>query len=339
MRAILSLGVVLSMSILTSGPPAYGRGGCSGGGCSGGGGAEMGLALPALNMVAVAPPSWLWTKTDDPTWQALWFGGAQVGAYRLKDDTYRPLSSQGEWGEVCDIPSAAPPVPGRRLIGQVRTDPKKEPPKCSCCDMCACGGKCKCSACKCKTTKPKVVEEEIPNFGVDEPYINKDGLRYYYNGKEITRDEAKRLLEKSELIDDSQKMRMTVIGTESQTAKVKADMDSPAVAALRAWVLPMYYAPDHWAVSRSGFKCDGAPTIYLQSADGRVLHRQDDYQGPEELMAAVRKIDPLYDPRKDPDLRKTPVGGVSLPPAPLLALGGLAAAGGLAYLRSKRRNA
>jgi hypothetical protein len=54
-----------------------------------------------------------------------------------------------------------------------------------------------------------------------------------------------------------------------------------------------------------GFRTDGRPTIYVQDAAGRVLHRQDDYDGAEQLAGALRRPGP-YDPATDPDRRKKP---------------------------------
>jgi len=95
------------------------------------------------------------------------------------------------------------------------------------------------------------------------------------------------------------------------------------------------YLPDHWAVARSGFKVDGQPTIYLQAPDGTVLHRQDDYHdGPEALAQALRRTDPHYDPRKDPDLRQRLLPNFRLPsvPVPVWFL-----AAGVLYLLFRRR--
>jgi hypothetical protein len=68
------------------------------------------------------------------------------------------------------------------------------------------------------------------------------------------------------------------------------------------------YSPDDWEVSRFGFVTTGSPTIYIQQPDGKVLHRQDDYKGLDDLKVVFSKIrvkDPNYDPSKDPDLRKS----------------------------------
>src|SRR5262249_5283542 len=56
---------------------------------------------------------------------------------------------------------------------------------------------------------------------------------------------------------------------------------------------------------RPGFFTGGAPTIYLLAADGKVLHRQDEYTGGAAAAAeAFRRARTDYDPRRDPDRRK-----------------------------------
>ena len=50
----------------------------------------------------------------------------------------------------------------------------------------------------------------------------------------------------------------------------------------------------------------GKPTIYIQTGTGKVLHRQDEYDGPGPLSGAIRRAK-SYDASKDADLRKEPV--------------------------------
>lgn len=78
------------------------------------------------------------------------------------------------------------------------------------------------------------------------------------------------------------------------------------------------YPPDHWAVRDAGFVTSGNPTIYCQAADGTVLHRQDEYRGPDALAEVLRKADPTYRPEKDPDLNKSLS---NLPPWPCVCCG------------------
>lgn len=108
------------------------------------------------------------------------------------------------------------------------------------------------------------------------------------------------------LPDDTDRLRLTVIGPEKERRTVLTDLDAdPALKAVRDRVVVQGYAPDAWPVARAGFKTDGLPTIYLQSPSGKVLHRQDTYEGgAEQLAEAIRKADPAYDPRKDPNLTR-----------------------------------
>ena len=53
------------------------------------------------------------------------------------------------------------------------------------------------------------------------------------------------------------------------------------------WASLRGYPPNHWSLE-PGFVTTGSPTIYCQAPSGKVLHRQDDYQGGgEELSEAL----------------------------------------------------
>jgi len=108
--------------------------------------------------------------------------------------------------------------------------------------------------------------------------------------------------------DDSQWLRLTIIGSAADRQTVLDDLQShPALAELRGRLAVQAYDPEHWAVAASGFVRTGKPIIYVQAPDGRVLHRQDAYRGPERLAAALRRADPDYHAERDPDLDQTPV--------------------------------
>jgi hypothetical protein len=139
-------------------------------------------------------------------------------------------------------------------------------------------------------------------------------------------------LAQNSLTDDSRRVRLTAIGPKEARHQVLDDWQHhPAFAPFREQVLIQAYAPDDPMVSRFGFVTSGKPTIYLQAADGKVQHRQDDYRGPEQLAEAVaqavRKADPSYDRAKDPDLTK-PISLGTVPPE-LLVPAGLAGVLGL----------
>lgn len=162
-----------------------------------------------------------------------------------------------------------------------------------------------------------------PNFGVDTDKLNGHDESYRLNGTPISQAQARQALAGGAIPDDAGRLRLTVIGAADLTARVADDLArSPALAEWKTRLVPQCYAPEHWSVARAGFVTTGKPTIYLQAPDGKVLHRQDDYDdGPEGLARALRRADPSYDARKDPDLRKLrPHLDWSLVPPPLWLL-------------------
>jgi hypothetical protein len=151
---------------------------------------------------------------------------------------------------------------------------------------------------------------EVPNFGVMQTKLNGSTSHHSINGRSVTEEDALAALQ-GKLTDDSQKLRLTIIGPQEKRQVVLADWNaSPSLAALKDKVLVQGYDPTHWAVANAGFRTTGQPNIYLQAPDGKVLHRQDDYRGPDKLAEAIRKADPNYQPNNDPDLNK------SNPPSP-----------------------
>lgn len=159
---------------------------------------------------------------------------------------------------------------------------------------------------------------------------------------EITRQEAiERLLPieagKDDIPDDSKKFRLTVIGKPEERKPV-IEAWAQVEPELRNRVVTWSVSPDHHSLRESDsgtpkFKLDGKPGVYFTASDGQVIHRQDDFKGPEDFHA-IRKGVKIYDQDKDLDLRKpkpapNPLGpnAPSLPfhPAMLAALllGGL----------------
>lgn len=158
-----------------------------------------------------------------------------------------------------------------------------------------------------------VLEEDgVHNFGIDRSRINGRHERFMLNGREISRAEAIEAIGGAGLVDDSNKLRLTIIGTEAERACVLADLNGP-LKDMAADYLVQAYSPNDWAVAKAGFVTTGKPTIYIQQADGVVLHRQDDYAdgaaGLRTVFERLRKPDPNYQPAKDNDLRR---GGVRL---------------------------
>jgi len=153
------------------------------------------------------------------------------------------------------------------------------------------------------------------NFGVDVDRIHRSPEQITVSPstgskdkKEIGRQEAIEIITKG-LPEDRQKLRVTVIGSESACQQVVNDLKtSPALLPYSSNVLIQDYRPGEWALN-CGFLATVDPTIYVQkppdqAGRGKVLHRQDGYDGPEKLAVALRKADPSYNPANDPDLRR-----------------------------------
>jgi hypothetical protein len=154
----------------------------------------------------------------------------------------------------------------------------------------------------------QVEQDGVRNFGIMRDQLAEGPEKITCNREEITKADAKKLLETGSLTDDSGKLRLTLIGPADLRQKVLDDLRGPLAPHAKDLLVQSYPA-DHWSVARAGFQTSGSPTIYLQEASGKVLHRQDDYaDGPDGLKKAiesVRRPDPSYDRAQDPDRRRT----------------------------------
>lgn len=138
--------------------------------------------------------------------------------------------------------------------------------------------------------------------------------RYSTATGDVTADEAKRMIQDSRIPTPAGKLAVTVIGPDATRAKVLADLNgSPLFAEVRRDIVVRDYDPTHWHVAAAGFVTGGSPTIYVQTADGTVLHRQDTYDGPESLLEALRRASPNYDPKRDSNLAKLGLRWLGLP--------------------------
>jgi hypothetical protein len=229
------------------------------------------LTLLAFAAAAVAGHEWR-SFPDDKNELALWKDGVQLGNYRVSEKKYYPHLAPGVWGDPCP-----PPYP---------------PPL----DVVAPG---------------KIESDGTINFGLDRARVNPTG-KHLLDGKEVSKEELLQALGQPRLPDDSQWPSITIIGPEAARKKVLSDLrNSPILTPWKERFKVQDYPPDHWAVRDAGFVTTGQPTIYCQAADGTVLHRQDEYRGPQALAEVLRKADPAYQPERDPDLNK------SLPSVPL----------------------
>lgn len=151
----------------------------------------------------------------------------------------------------------------------------------------------------CPIAAPAVVGDTLPLTGVDWDKLG--GSKYLAaGGKRISRQDAFEAVERNGLVDESSKRRIAVIGAKADRQVVLNEIGRVP------WAVITAHDPDDWRVARYGFKTDGRPTVYIQEADGKVVHRQDDAK---DVAIAVRRADPNYDPAKDPDLRNNPLAG------------------------------
>lgn len=273
---------------------------------AGWGGGSCGPVGPSYSP-PVAPPVYSWVKIDADN-LALTYGGKQVGGYRISTHVYRDLDS-GEWGDT-SVPKHPLPAYAKAAC-EVRAECK-----CGCVD----GGTCNCAVRDWRTHG--VQTDRVPESAVP---------RYYVSGEQVSGDTAKRLVGAPTLPNDADKLRLTVIGDAAQQAKFLAD-----IAPVASQYVVNAYSPSDWQVNGYGF----VPGIYLQDKAGKVLHRQSDYVVDTE---ALRRLDPAYDPLKDPDCRKkvpappdaTPLSDTDLLPH-VCCLGLLGVAGIMAFQKGRK---
>ncbi|HTU89590.1 MAG TPA: hypothetical protein VMF69_05780 [Gemmataceae bacterium] len=224
------------------------------------------VPLVLLLLARAALAGYEWRSfPDDMDQLSLWKEGVQLGNYRISERKYYPQLTPGVWGDPC--PSPYPP-------------PQEPAPG-------------------------KIDSDGTINFGLDRAHLQAAG-KHLLDGKEVGKDELLQALGKLCLPDDSKWPSLTIIGPEAARQKVLSDLQSsPYLAAWKDRIKVRDYPPDHWAVKDAGFVTTGQPTIYSQAPDGTVLHRQDEYRGPEALAEVLRKADPAYQPERDPDLNKS----------------------------------
>jgi hypothetical protein len=254
----------------------------------------------ALSNAAVAAP-YEW-RVIDANQAALYRGTVQQGVWIMARQCYRELLPDGNWSSDQEL-SPFPP-PESHLV--------------------------------------KVIEQQEQNFGLDRSRLDRGVEKFWLGGREVTRKQAYTALSGAgkDLIDDREKLRLTVIGTAAECQAVVKDLESnPALSVFADTLLVQSYRPDNWAVKELGF-LPGSPRIMVQGGPdfrgaGKVLHSQGDYQGgPQALADALRRVRPDYDPNKDLDKRKTPAkpatpdaGNSTIALIVMLLAGGLTVAG------------
>jgi hypothetical protein len=241
-------------------------------------------------------------KVIDANQIALYSAGKQLGVWIMARQCYRELLPDGNWSSDQELAPFAPPA----------------------------------------SHLAKIIEQQEQNFGLDRSRIDSGVEKFWLGGREVTRKQAYSAIEGKgkDLIDDREKLRLTVIGTPSECKAVIADLESnPALSVFADTLLVQSYRPDNWAVKELGF-LPGTPRIMVQGGPdsrgaGKVLHSQPDYNGGANALAdALRRVRPDYDPNKDVDKRKAPAkptapdaGNSTIALVVMLLAGGLTVAG------------
>jgi hypothetical protein len=237
--------------------------------------------------VASKQATFQWVRLPDCTQYALYKDGVQQGNYDYEAKVYRPFSPPDKWGEVTQPPATPPETPaaGKEPENKVRVN---------------------------EVPGMTVDEDGKPNFGVmPDPKEDRERVTHYeMNGKPATRDEVMQAFE-DRATDQSGKLRLTVIGPRQARQAVLEDLEkTPDLQGVVKDFLLKDYDPNDWEVARSGFYTKGSPTIYVQAPSGKVLHRQDSYEGPADLASVLRKANDQYKAEADPNLSKATVFGL-----------------------------
>jgi hypothetical protein len=157
------------------------------------------------------------------------------------------------------------------------------------------------------------------NYGVN--YRPADRDRVTFQGQPVSLDQAMLAFD-STVPSDANYLRLTVIGTPEQQAQVLNDLrTSPVLQGLPVRVIARGYAADSWVIAGMGYVTTGTPTIYVQTPDGHVVHRQNSYVSASDLATALRRLDPNYNSTADPDLRQGPPFALPSLPSLVLILG------------------
>lgn len=170
---------------------------------------------------------------------------------------------------------------------------------------------------------PFPLTDTVCDYGVAVEHLGKTE-RFIVNGQQVVRAAALAKIAQKMLPDDTTKLRLTVIGGTADT--VAHDLAASPLLAPWAERITIQAYPDanHWHLAGLGFPVSGVVIQQPPTADGRgkVLHQQLNYTGPADLVAALRKADPLYRPDLAPDLNRPLLPFPSDLPQPLVWVGG-----------------
>ncbi len=258
-------------------------------------------------MFQAAPElEWITFKSRSARFAYLYQGRHPIGRWDHIDRIYQPVVGD-DYGETEQCPIAPPPTPAGLLRDQ---GPVKAPvitPDTVKSDL----GKRVDDITK---MVKKMDAADVPNFGVIQEELGY-GPKYSSGDGKCTKAEAYKAVETGKppsqagdkLVDDSNKLTLTVAGDAAECKRVRDDVPTPLKDKLKLWTVPT----DHFSLkdSTTGKRIypEGKPMVMLQAPDGEVLYREGDYKVGD--FEAIRKAVDDYDARKDPGRRPGPAAG------------------------------
>jgi hypothetical protein len=270
------------------------------------------------------------------TWSDGWFRhqDGHVELWQAGQLIAHSHPGDADWESVAaGIPDSARGNLGLALVDKSAVKPPKQ---------CVCNpGQCECDHCpkECVARRQVAQTTSLHDWqihGVDQTKLARREC-FRINGVEVSKEKGIAAISAPSIPDDSKLQRVVVLGSTSARRQVLDDWSkSPELALFKDKAILQAYTADNWAVKDVGYTQTADPTVYVVDAGGQVLHRQEGYTGPAQLAQALRRADPAYDPKKDPDLTKMTPPGTSGAPG-LLVIGGTTALAALGLAAAARR--
>lgn len=258
-------------------------------------------------------------------------GGGCAGGNCGPAAAHSPQQQQGDNCQDgrCFIPQRpqaaykAPERPANASIAKADR-PSTKPKGCPCQD-------CKCDNCQCDNAETTIVDDE-PNFGVDRSKISPRDT-YSAKGKPITRVAAMEAIAQDKLTDDTKKWNLTVYSSDAAKRKKVVD-DWASAPELKQWT-SLIHLRDYDPTTQTNklilepMQLDRdtkfAKSDFMLSlcspgdSNGQATYYVA-YEYPGAVALAqifqLRKVDPNYDPNKNPPLVPLPPDIKPLSPGP-----------------------